>query len=48
MGRGIPPHDTLPRLREEKVAYLVGTPRSLLSQLEKELWIVRVKACMKG
>lgn len=37
MDRGIPTHDTLQEMREEKVAYLVGTPRSLLSQLEKEL-----------
>ena len=37
MDRGIPTRNTLQQMREEKVAYLVGTPRNLLSQLEKEL-----------
>ncbi len=37
MDRGIPTEATLQEMRNEGVAYLVGTPRSLLSKLEKEL-----------
>jgi len=37
MDRGIPTEETLREMREEGVAYLVGTPRSLLGKLEKEL-----------
>lgn len=37
MDRGIPTEATLERMRQEEVAYLVGTPRSLLSRLEKDL-----------
>lgn len=37
MDRGIPTEATLEEMRNEGVAYLVGTPRSLLSKLEKEL-----------
>ncbi len=37
MDRGIPTEETLQEMRNEGVAYLVGTPRSLLSKLEKEL-----------
>ena len=37
MDRGIPTHATLERMRQDKVGYLVGTPRSLLSKLEQEL-----------
>ena len=37
MDRGIPTEATLEEMRRDGVAYLVGTPRSLLSKLEKEL-----------
>ncbi len=37
MDRGIPTEATLEEMRRDRVAYLVGTPRSLLSKLEKEL-----------
>jgi len=37
MDRGIPTEATLEEMRGNGVAYLVGTPRSLLSKLEKEL-----------
>jgi hypothetical protein len=40
MDRGIPTKQTLEQMREEGVAYLVGTPRSLLGKLEKE-WVDR-------
>ena len=37
MDRGIPTKATLEQMRSDGVAYLVGTPKTLLSQLEKEL-----------
>ena len=37
MDRGIPTEATLEEMRHDGVAYLVGTPRSLLGKLEKEL-----------
>jgi len=37
MDRGIPTEATLKTMREEEVAYLVGTPRTLLGKLEKSL-----------
>ncbi len=37
MDRGIPTEATLEEMRSEGVAYLVGTPRSLLGKLEKDL-----------
>jgi hypothetical protein len=37
MDRGVPSEATLRQMREEDVAYRVGTPQSLLSQLEKDL-----------
>jgi transposase len=37
MDRGIPTEATLRQMREEGVAYLVGTPRSLLPRLEQKL-----------
>jgi transposase len=37
MDRGIPTEATLEEMRDEGVAYLVGTPRSLLGKLEKDL-----------
>jgi hypothetical protein len=37
MDRGIPTEATLEQMRGEQVAYLVGTPKHLLSRLEKEL-----------
>jgi hypothetical protein len=37
MDRGIPTEATLQRMRAEEVAYLVGTPKHLLSKLEKDL-----------
>jgi transposase len=37
MDRGIPTQATLEEMRREGVAYLVGTPRSLLSRLERDL-----------
>lgn len=37
MDRGIPTEETLEEMRDEGVAYLVGTPRSLLGKLEKDL-----------
>ena len=37
MDRGIPTEATLQQMRTEEVAYLVGTPRHLLSKLEKDL-----------
>jgi len=37
MDRGIPTHATLQRMREEKIAYVVGTPRALLNKLEEQL-----------
>jgi len=35
MDRGIPTKDTLAKMRREEVAYLVGTPKTLLAKLEK-------------
>jgi hypothetical protein len=40
MDRGVPTQQTLEEMREDGVAYLVGTPRSLLGKLEKE-WVDR-------
>jgi transposase len=37
MDRGIPTEATLEEMRNEGVGYLVGTPRSLLSRMEKDL-----------
>jgi transposase len=37
MDRGIPTEATLQQMRSDEVAYLVGTPKSLLSKLEKDL-----------
>ena len=37
MDRGIPTKATLAQMRRDEVAYLVGTPKALLSQLEKGL-----------
>lgn len=37
MDRGVPTEETLEQMREEGVAYLVGTPKRLLSKLEKDL-----------
>jgi transposase len=37
MDRGIPTEATLQQMREDQVAYLVGTPRAMLDKLEKEL-----------
>ena len=37
MDRGIPTEATLKQMREDEVAYLVGTPRTMLDKLEKEL-----------
>ena len=37
MDRGVPTEETLKQMRDEGVAYLVGTPRSLLGKLEKDL-----------
>jgi hypothetical protein len=37
MDRGIPTQATLQQMRQEGVAYLVGTPRRLLSKLENDL-----------
>ena len=37
MDRGIPTQATLADMRAESVAYLVGTPKSLLAKLEREL-----------
>jgi transposase len=37
MDRGVPTEATLEQIRAEKVAYLVGTPKHLLSKLEKDL-----------
>jgi transposase len=37
MDRGIPTEATLKKMREDEVAYLVGTPRSALDKLEKSL-----------
>ena len=37
MDRGLPTEATLEEMRSEGVAYLVGTPRSLLGKLEKDL-----------
>jgi len=37
MDRGVPTEASLEQMRNEGVAYLVGTPRSLLSKLEKDL-----------
>ncbi len=37
MDRGIPTQATLQQMRTDEVAYLVGTPRSLLSKLEQKL-----------
>ena len=37
MDRGIPTQATLAQMRADGVAYLVGTPKSLLSKLEQEL-----------
>jgi hypothetical protein len=37
MDRGIPTEETLEEMRNKGVAYLVGTPRSLLGKLEKAL-----------
>jgi transposase len=37
MDRGIPTEATLKKMREDEVAYLVGTPKALLNKLEKDL-----------
>jgi transposase len=37
MDRGVPTEQTLTEMRAEGVAYVVGTPKSLLSKLEKDL-----------
>ena len=37
MDRGIPTKATLQQMRDDKVGYLVGTPRHQLKQMEKEL-----------
>ena len=37
MDRGIPTEATLAKMRDEGVGYLVGTPKSMLSKLEKQL-----------
>ena len=37
MDRGIPTKATLQKMREDEVAYLVGTPKALLGKLEKSL-----------
>jgi hypothetical protein len=37
MDRGIPTRAMLEKMRQEEVAYLVGTPKALLSKLEKSL-----------
>jgi transposase len=37
MDRGIPTEATLKQMRDDEVAYLVGTPRAQLGKLEKEL-----------
>jgi transposase len=37
MDRGIPTEATLKQMRDDQVAYLVGTPKALLSKLEKQL-----------
>jgi hypothetical protein len=37
MDRGIPTEATLAKMRREEMAYLVGTPRTLLGKLEKSL-----------
>jgi transposase len=37
MDRGIPTEATLQQMREEGVAYLVGTPKALLGRLEQDL-----------
>lgn len=37
MDRGVPTEATLEQMRAEQVAYLVGTPKHLLSKLEKDL-----------
>ena len=37
MDRGIPTKATLAKMRQEEVAYLVGTPKTLLNKLEKSL-----------
>lgn len=37
MDRGVPTHETLQQMRDEGVAYLVGTPKRLLSKMEKDL-----------
>jgi transposase len=37
MDRGVPTEETLERMRDEGVAYLVGTPKRRLTKLEKDL-----------
>lgn len=37
MDRGIPTEATLKQMREDEVAYLVGTPKAMLGKLEKSL-----------
>jgi hypothetical protein len=37
MDRGIPTAATLAKMRQDQVAYLVGTPKTLLNKLEKDL-----------
>jgi len=37
MDRGIPTEKTLAEMRQDKVAYLVGTPKAMLKKLEQEL-----------
>jgi hypothetical protein len=37
MDRGIPTRATLSQMRRDEVAYLVGTPKALLRELEKEM-----------
>jgi hypothetical protein len=37
MDRGIPTKATLQRMRDERIGYLVGTPKHMLSKMEKDL-----------
>jgi transposase len=37
MDRGIPTEDVLAQMRDEKIQYLVGTPRAMLNKLESKL-----------
>jgi transposase len=48
MDRGIPTEEVLEQMRQEKIQYLVGTPKGKLTKLEKEFLPLPWKAVREG